>query len=86
MSIPIRPPAALRARRGVRVRRNPGEEREAGMLTNRAFRHRRQRGASLVELALVLFILLLILAGIVDFGRVFNHYVVITNASREGAR
>ncbi|MEA3374756.1 MAG: TadE/TadG family type IV pilus assembly protein [Chloroflexota bacterium] len=55
------------------------------MLTNRAFR-RRQRGASLVELALVLFILLLILAAIVDFGRVFNHYVVITNASREGAR
>ncbi|MFO7741333.1 MAG: TadE/TadG family type IV pilus assembly protein [Anaerolineae bacterium] len=55
------------------------------MLTNRPFR-RRQRGASLVELALVLFILLLILAAIVDFGRVFNHYVVITNASREGAR
>jgi hypothetical protein len=35
---------------------------------------------------MVLFILLLLVAGVIDFGRVFNHYVVITNASREGAR
>jgi Flp pilus assembly protein TadG len=47
---------------------------------------RRERGASLVELSLVLFILILLVAGVIDFGRVFNHYIVITNASREGAR
>lgn len=52
----------------------------------RARDYRRQRGASMVELALVLFILLLLVAGVADFGRVFNSYVVITNASREGAR
>jgi hypothetical protein len=45
----------------------------------------RQRGQSMVELALVLPLLLLILFGIVDLGRVFNAYIAITNASREGA-
>ena len=44
-----------------------------------------ERGQSLVELALVLPFMLLILFGIVDLGRVFNAYIVITNASREGA-
>jgi Flp pilus assembly protein TadG len=39
----------------------------------------------MVELALVLPLLLLILFGIVDLGRVFNAYIAITNASREGA-
>jgi hypothetical protein len=39
-----------------------------------------------VELALILFILLLLVAGVIDFGRAFNSYIVITNASREGAR
>jgi Flp pilus assembly protein TadG len=45
----------------------------------------RQRGQSMVELALVLPILMLVLLGIVDLGRVFNAYIAITNASREGA-
>jgi Flp pilus assembly protein TadG len=45
----------------------------------------RERGQSMVELALVLPLLLLILFGIVDLGRVFNAYIAITNASREGA-
>lgn len=44
------------------------------------------QGSNLVEFALVLFILVLLLAAIGDFGRAFNHYIVITNASREGAR
>jgi Flp pilus assembly protein TadG len=43
-------------------------------------------GSNLVEFALVLIILVLLLAAIGDFGRAFNHYIVITNASREGAR
>jgi len=37
-------------------------------------------------LAIILPLLLTILLGIIDFGRVFYAYVTITNASREGAR
>jgi Flp pilus assembly protein TadG len=45
-----------------------------------------QRGAELIEMALVLPLLLLILVGIVDFGFLFQRYEVLTNAAREGAR
>lgn len=48
--------------------------------------HRDQVGAALVEMALVLSLLLLLLAGVVDFGRAFHGHIIITNASREGAR
>lgn len=44
------------------------------------------RGQALVETALVLPVILLILMGIVDFGILFNNYLVISNASREAAR
>jgi Flp pilus assembly protein TadG len=37
-------------------------------------------------MALVTFLLVLLLAGIVDLGRAFHTYIVITNAAREGAR
>jgi Flp pilus assembly protein TadG len=43
-------------------------------------------GAELIEFALVLPILLLVIAGIVDFGFLFQRFQVVTNASREGAR
>jgi len=46
----------------------------------------RQRGQSLVETAIVFPILFLLLAAIVDFGRAFDAYIVLTNAAREGAR
>lgn len=45
-----------------------------------------ERGASLVEFALAIPLLLVVIAGIVDFGFVFQRYEVITNAAREGAR
>ena len=45
-----------------------------------------ESGQSIVELALVLVVLLILLAGAVDFGNVFRHYIIITNAAREGAR
>ena len=45
-----------------------------------------EQGQSLVELAIMMPILMIILLGIIDFGRVFYAYVTITNASREGAR
>ena len=44
------------------------------------------RGAELIEFALVLPVMLLILAGILDMGFLFNNYAVVTNAAREGAR
>jgi Flp pilus assembly protein TadG len=49
-------------------------------------RVRRARGAELVELALILPILLIIIAGIVDLGFMFQAFMVVNNAAREGAR
>jgi Flp pilus assembly protein TadG len=47
---------------------------------------RGERGAALVEFALVLPLLLVVIAGVVDFGFLFQRYEVVTNAAREGAR
>ena len=47
---------------------------------------RSQRGAELIEFALVLPLLLLLVLGIVDFGFLFQRLEVVTNAAREGAR
>jgi Flp pilus assembly protein TadG len=47
---------------------------------------RGERGAELVEFALVLPLLLVVIAGIIDFGFLFQRYEVVTNAAREGAR
>jgi Flp pilus assembly protein TadG len=43
-------------------------------------------GQSLVEFALVLTPLFFVLLGIIQFGFIFNSYVTMTNAAREGAR
>ena len=40
----------------------------------------------MVEFAILLPVLLLVIAGIVDFGRAFFTEVALTNAAREGAR
>lgn len=45
-----------------------------------------ERGAELIEMALILPVLLAMLAGIADFGRMFQRMEVATNAAREGAR
>lgn len=47
---------------------------------------RSERGQTLVETAIVLPVVVLILFGILDAGRIFSTWVVVTNASREGAR
>lgn len=47
---------------------------------------RSMRGQALLEFALVLPILLLLVFGIIEFGRVFHSYLVVTQAAREGAR
>jgi Flp pilus assembly protein TadG len=46
---------------------------------------RSERGQGLVELALLLPILIVVVMGVLDFGRVYFAYVTITNAAREGA-
>ena len=48
--------------------------------------YRDERGQGLVEMALIVPVLLLMVAGLVDFGRAFRGYIVVTNAAREGAR
>ena len=49
-------------------------------------RVRSERGAELIEFALVFPLLLLLVLGMVDFGFLFQRYEVLTNAAREGAR
>src|SRR5262245_65553320 len=50
-------------------------------------RHRRgERGAALLEVALTLPLLLLVCVGILEFGRAYQTWQVLTNAAREGAR
>src|SRR5262249_44765650 len=66
--------SAGRARRGVRA------------MAPLVRRWRSERGAELVEFALVLPVLLLLMTGIFDFGFLFQRYEVLTNAAREGAR
>ena len=47
---------------------------------------RRERGAAAVELAIVLPLLVLVVMGLVDFGRLFFAQISLASASREGAR
>jgi Flp pilus assembly protein TadG len=47
---------------------------------------RNQSGQSILEAALTLPLILLIAVGILEFGRAFQTWQVVTNAAREGAR
>ncbi len=47
---------------------------------------RDQRGATIIEAAFVLPILFMSLLAILEFGRAYNEYQVLTNAAREAAR
>jgi len=48
--------------------------------------HVRPRGQALVETALVMPLILLVLVGIMEFGRAWNIHQVVTDAARQGAR
>lgn len=48
-------------------------------------KHLKQNGQSLVEFALVLPLLLVLILGAMDIGRMFYTKMVLTNAAREGA-
>lgn len=45
-----------------------------------------KRGQAMVEIAILIPILITILMGIFEFGRIFNAHLILTHASREGAR
>jgi len=45
-----------------------------------------QRGQAIVEFAFVLPILLTLLFGIIEFGRIFSAGLIVTHSAREGAR
>jgi len=45
-----------------------------------------EKGTSAVEFAIILPILVMVVFGIIQFGLVFNKYIAITHATREGAR
>ena len=49
-------------------------------------RQKNDRGAALIEMALTLPLLLLLSVGVFEFGRAFQTWQVLTNATREGAR
>ena len=52
----------------------------------RPYRYGRNAGQELVEYALILPVLLILLYGIMEFGRVVMTYNTLANAAREGAR
>jgi Flp pilus assembly protein TadG len=64
-------------------RRSPGNGRSRGLL---ARLRREERGAALTEFALVLPWLLLLLIGMIDFGKAINYWIDETHLSNEGAR
>ena len=45
-----------------------------------------KKGQSMVEMALVLPIILMLFLGMAEFSRIFGSYLLVTHASREGAR
>lgn len=54
--------------------------------TRRGVWGRDEQGATIVEFALLIPVVILLLVVCLDFGRALNAYVTVTNASREGAR
>ena len=47
---------------------------------------KKQRGAAVVEFALLLILLLMIVAGVIEFGRTFWYYDALTKATRDSVR
>ena len=45
-----------------------------------------KKGQAMVEMALILPIILMLFLGMVEFSRIFGSYLLVTHASREGAR
>ncbi len=45
-----------------------------------------KKGQSMVEMALILPLIIMLFMGMVEFSRIFGSYLLVTHASREGAR
>jgi Flp pilus assembly protein TadG len=56
------------------------------MRQTRFTRARQERGVAIIEAAITLPLLLLLSVGVFEFGRAFQHWQVLTNSAREGAR
>lgn len=54
--------------------------------SNKSEENKSERGASSIEFALILPVLIMLLMGIIEFGMAYNNYLAITHAAREGAR
>lgn len=54
--------------------------------TQSMHKNRKELGANLVEMALIVPLLLLLLVGVADMGRAYFTYITMINAAREGAR
>jgi hypothetical protein len=55
------------------------------MVISKISQKRHEKGQSMVELAVSLVVLLILLAGIVDLGRLAFHYIAMRDAAQEGA-
>jgi Flp pilus assembly protein TadG len=76
------PPAATKSKGNEAVSLAPFAGRARGAGRARC----RDRGAAAVEFALLLPLLLLLVFGIIDFGRAINAQITLTQAARTGAR
>ena len=47
---------------------------------------KKEGGSNLVEFTLIITVLLLLIMGTIEFGRVMNAQILVTNSAREGAR
>lgn len=47
---------------------------------------REERGSAMVEFALVITLFLMLLMGLIEFGRIFHALLTLENAARQGAR
>lgn len=54
-------------------------------MTSHGFSRRRRSGGATVELIVIFPIMLLLIIGLVDYGRVFYTWVTVSNAARAGA-
>jgi len=70
----------------VRIDQFGGENKES-MISDSKIKHRnkRSKGQSMIEMALLLPLLVVLIIGALEFGRLFFTHIVITNAAREGA-
>jgi Flp pilus assembly protein TadG len=57
-----------------------------GFARARELRARGERGAALVEFALILVLFFVLIFGMIEFGSDYNNYIAVRNGTREGAR